>query len=307
MLASLHLDNVATSEIPVWLTVDAVDAALPLGDLDLDQRAGRQHDAVGGRKVRRDRGDQQLARLRMQDRAADAERVRRAAGRGRDNDAIRAIVADRRVVGPHGHLHGASDRASPDDDVVQRVEAVSHFLARADHLRLDHGARLDAARAPDDLLEPRHERFERDLGQEPDSPEVHAEEGDRMRDDRARGAQHRAIAATRQQHVGPGDVLRDGLLVPRGRQPDFGHDCAEARVEVARASPRQLRLGMIGDSDLLHAPALCQLLRRCNTIARVVRLTESGRAARRSRRSAPIRARASGVRRRVRSTATDRA
>ena len=180
MLAGADADDIAAAELHVGLAVDAGDGLLAAGDLDLDGGPFGQDDAVGGGEMRRDGRHEDLARLRVHDGAADAERVGRGAGRGGDDDAVGAVHADGGVVGADGELHRAADGGATDDDIVQGVEVLRPCVSPSRTVSVCIIARVSMRPvAADDGLELLEQLRRGDLGEEADAAEVDAEQDDR--------------------------------------------------------------------------------------------------------------------------------
>ena len=82
-------------------------------------------------EVGRDRHNDEVARLRVEDRPADRERVGGAAGGRRDDDAVAAVVGDADAVDVDGELDGAAEGGAADDGLVEAGEGVALCRGRA--------------------------------------------------------------------------------------------------------------------------------------------------------------------------------
>src|SRR6266545_2121270 len=90
----------------------------------------------------RDRHEHDRLRAREDERAADGEAVRGAAGRGRDDDAVGPVDDEWLAVDAHGDVDRADRRAASDDDIVEREEA--HVTPLARETRVEQRALLDS-------------------------------------------------------------------------------------------------------------------------------------------------------------------
>src|SRR5688572_26266825 len=108
MVAAAYEDRVALVQAEVAHAVDAEGGVLSRLQGDVHRLAARQDDGVLRGQVRRYRHDDQVVRLRVQDRSADRERVGRAPRRRRNDDAVAAVVRDAGAVHVDGELDGAA-------------------------------------------------------------------------------------------------------------------------------------------------------------------------------------------------------
>ena len=184
-------DPIAGGEVVLLLAVDR-DARRVL-HLELDALVGIERDGVPEREMRRDGHEHDRLRARQDERTTDGEAVRGAAGRRRDDDAVRPVDDQRLAVDAHRDVDRAHRGAARDDDVVEREEA--HLASLAHQPRVEQRSLLDLVTAGRDIGDRRIEVVDRDRREEPESSEVHAEQRDAERRHRARRAQHRAVAA----------------------------------------------------------------------------------------------------------------
>ena len=158
--------------------------------------------------------------------------------------AVGLDVTDEAFVDAHVDFNHPRQRAAGDDDVVER-EVLVHDIGAAHHAPLQQQPRLDRRPSRHQRLERRLEIGAADFRQEPEVPEVDAEERRvfvRM-DDGAGGAEERAVAAERDDDV---DVARQRVARgggPSSREAGALRRCrarapACSRGDAARPRPR---------------------------------------------------------------------
>ncbi len=170
--------------------------------------AGGQHEGTVGERVRRDRRQHERIDARMHDRSAGREVVGRRSGRGRDDESVGFDVAHQLAIDGDVQLDHPRQRASGDDDVVQR-QALGGGTAVPHHAAEQHQARLGRCAARGQRLERGRDLGAAHFGEEAEMAEVDAE--DRRVVGRVRhgagGVEQRAVSAKRDDDV---DVVPDG-------------------------------------------------------------------------------------------------
>ena len=101
----------------------------------------------------------------------------------------------------------------------------------------------------------------RDLGEEAEAAEVHAEQRHRVRDDGPRGAQDGAVAAAADEQVGACDVLSRAPSSQADATHTRGHEGRQPLARLLGDGARRFGLRVVGDADLLHAAVLRSTMR----------------------------------------------
>ena len=135
------------------------------------------------------------------DGAVGGEVVGGGAGGGGDDDAVGAEGGDELAVDFDGEVAHAGDGAFGDDDVVEGVPLLED-LAVADVLGVHHAADLDLGAVVAPGFEGGVEVGERDLGEEAEGAEVHAEDGGGGAGEGSGCGEQGAVAAEDDDQVG---------------------------------------------------------------------------------------------------------
>ena len=173
---ALKVDVVVEFELDCLLAVDCeVDLVRDTYDLDADGGVARDDDGANGEQVGTDGGDQHGVDAGHDNGAIRGEVVCRRTGGSGDDDAVGAEGGDELLVDLDGEVAHAGDGSLGDDDVVEGVPLMNGF-AVADDLSVHHATdfNLGAVVAPG--FEGGVELGERDLGEEAEGAEVHAED-----------------------------------------------------------------------------------------------------------------------------------
>jgi hypothetical protein len=176
---------------------------------------------------------------------------------------VGAERGDEQPVDRDVQLDDARERGLGDHDVVQHV-LLRVWPARAPHGRVEQPPLLEAHVAGQQALERGVELAERDVGEEAEAAEVHAEHGHAPLAEQLARAQQRAVAAQHQQRLGAlGErVAGQHLARPLPLVQQQGGLLLEQRPDAARLEPReQLAQRLAGlqqawareDPDRLHA------------------------------------------------------
>ena len=178
-----------------------------------------------------------------------------ARGRG-DDEAVRAERGDEEAVHGHVQLDDAGERGLGDHDVV---EDVARRLRRVPllHAGAEHAPLLEPVFAAQHALEGRVQLRHRDLGEEPEAAEVHAQHRHRAVDEVA-GGEEGAVAPQHDEHVRAGRDLAAGghaaglargdrpparPCARRGRRAIAALPAARPRGRARRARPARGRAG----------------------------------------------------------------
>jgi hypothetical protein len=176
-LGALTVDVVAETQGDCLLAVDGeVDLIGNADDVDADGGFAGGDDGPDGQQVRTDGSDQQGVDAGHDDGAVGGEVVGGGTGGGGDDDAVGAEGGDELAVDFDGEVAHASDGALGDDHVIEGVPLLDD-LAVADMLGVHHAADLDLGAVVAPGFEGEVKIGERNLGEEAERAEVHAEDG----------------------------------------------------------------------------------------------------------------------------------
>src|SRR5829696_2731770 len=199
LLAEPHRDAVAGGEVAEGVAVDE-HARREVGRpvVDDEVAAATDDERAGMERVRRDERRHHRVEPPDEDGAAVREVVGGGAGRSRADQAVarlysESLAADRVAELDHPPERGAGDDGVVDGDAALRVQL--HVERR----ELDHLV-VAGERPPHAGLE----LVVPDRRQEPDAPEVDAEDGDAGAEEGRERAQHRAVAAEDDREVRAG-------------------------------------------------------------------------------------------------------
>ena len=182
--------------------------------LELQHVVGVEHDRVAEGKVGRDWDHRDRARAREDQRPADREAVRGAAGRGRHDEPVRPVHDERLAIDADRDIDRAHLLASRDDDVVQR-ERAHDLLPRTDQAGIEKRTLLDGEAPREHVAHRLVELIDRRGGEEPEPPQVDSEDRDVEGRKHAGRAQHGPVAAEDEGDVGALDLFRERAGVQR--------------------------------------------------------------------------------------------
>ena len=151
-------------------------------------------------RMRADRRDEERLDRRIHDRAAGRKGIRRRTGRRSDDDAIRLVVHEMRLIDGKAEAQHARHAAFRHHNVVDGMpeEALSSL---APHESCEQEALLDVIAADEDLFQPVLELVELDIRHEAQCADVDAADGHLPTTVAMADAEQRPIPAEGERHV----------------------------------------------------------------------------------------------------------
>ncbi len=182
-----------------------------LDQLDFDRRARRDDDRPVRHRVRADRRHHQHVEMRLDDRAAAGQRIRRGAGGRRDDDAVAGVRVDEPAVHARFEIQHAAGGGLLQNDVVEPERLDDRAIAA-----MQAGAQQRALFARELAFEGgvdvRQHVLRHDVGEEAEPAAVDAEERHVVTGHQARAVEQGAVAADGDEQV----RLLGELLLPAG-------------------------------------------------------------------------------------------
>ena len=171
----------------------------------------RQDHRPAVRRVGTDRRHDDDTGLRSRDRSTRRQIISRRAGRCREEDAIRRIVAELLTVTEHRESKDTDTLAAGDQDLIQRSATADHLIIPA-HTAVQHSAYIACIIMGEQPVErTRNLRCLRDLGQIPQVACIDPEQWRILPAQHTREAKHRTIAPDGD------DGIRIREIIPRIR------------------------------------------------------------------------------------------
>ena len=204
-------DAVFGVQAVLLLAVDAEVGAAAAGG-DGDRAGGIDDDGTLGKGVRADGHDQADRQVGFDDGAASSQGVSRRAGRGGDDEAVGAVVAEVACVGVHVQLNHARFTAV-DDGVVDGGVFVAAVAGV--HGDVQGVALFAVVFASEDVIESAVDVGEGEVGEEAEAAGVDADKRDLPRDEGASGVEEGAVAADddAEIHVPPSGNGQGGRII----------------------------------------------------------------------------------------------
>ena len=204
-------DAVFGVQAVLLLTVDAEVGAAAAGG-DGDGAGGVYDDRALGKGVRADGDDQADRQVGFDDGAAGSQGVSRRAGRGSNDEAVGAVVAEVACVGVHVEFDHARF-AAVDDGVVDGGVVVAAVTGI--HGDVQGVAFFTVVGAREDVIESAVDIGEGEVGEEAEAAGVDADKRDLSRDKGTSGVEEGAVAADddAEVYVAPGSNRQGGRVV----------------------------------------------------------------------------------------------